>query len=87
MRFDSVEGTKIMVDFVSTIGYYINIGHVAQLDRATDFYSVGRGFESFRDRHFMGVGVGTQGGLINLLAADYRSRLGSNPSTPTNLPH
>jgi len=32
-----------------------------------------------------GVGVGTQGGLISLSAADYRSRLGSNPSTPTIL--
>jgi len=32
-----------------------------------------------------GVGVGTQGGFINLSAADYRSRLGSNPSTPTIL--
>ena len=31
----------------------------------------------------MGVGVGTQGELIPLSAADYRSRLGSNPSTPT----
>jgi hypothetical protein len=33
----------------------------------------------------MGVGVGTQGGFINLSAADYRSRGGSNPSTPTKL--
>jgi len=32
-----------------------------------------------------GVGVGTQGGLISLSAADYRSRLGSNPSAPTIL--
>ena len=32
-----------------------------------------------------GVGVGTRGGLISLSAADYRSRLGSNPSTPTIL--
>lgn len=32
----------------------------------------------------MGVGVGTQGGFINLLAADYRSRLDSISSTPTN---
>jgi len=33
----------------------------------------------------MEVGVGTQGGLINLLAPDQRSRLGSTPSTSTNL--
>lgn len=31
----------------------------------------------------MGDGVGTQGGLINLSAADYRSREGSIPSSPT----
>lgn len=31
----------------------------------------------------MGVGVGTQGGLINLSAADNRSRKGSNPLAPT----
>ena len=31
-----------------------------------------------------GVGVGTQGELIPLLAADYRSRQGSNPCTPTS---
>ena len=30
------------------------------------------------------VGVGTQGGLINLSAADYRSREGSIPSASTN---
>jgi len=30
------------------------------------------------------VGVGTQGELIPLLAADYRSRQGSNPCTPTS---
>lgn len=35
-------------------------------------------------RHFMGVGVGTQGGLINLSAADYRSRPDSISGTPTN---
>ena len=33
-----------------------------------------------------GVGVGTQGELIPLSAADYRSREGSIPSAPTNLP-
>lgn len=32
-----------------------------------------------------GVGVGTQEGLINPLALDRCSRLGSKPSTPTNL--
>jgi len=32
----------------------------------------------------MGVGVGTQGELIPLSAADYRSRLGLNPSMLTN---
>ena len=31
-----------------------------------------------------GVGVGTQEGRINPLALDWCSRLGSNPSTPTN---
>ena len=31
----------------------------------------------------MEVGVGTQGGLIILLAPDQRSRLGSTPSTST----
>jgi len=31
----------------------------------------------------LGVGVGTQGVLIRLSAADYRSRQGSNPCTPT----
>ena len=32
-----------------------------------------------------GVGVGTQEGLINPLAVDDCSRLGSKPSTPTKL--
>ena len=31
----------------------------------------------------MGDGVGTQGGLIILSAPDQRSRLGSNPGSPT----
>ena len=31
-----------------------------------------------------GGGCKTQEGLINPLAADYRSRLGALPSTPTN---
>ena len=34
-------------------------------------------------KRIKGVGVGTQGELIPLSAADYRSRLGSIPSTPT----
>ncbi len=33
----------------------------------------------------MGVGVGTQGGLITLSAVDDRSRQGSNPWAPTNI--
>lgn len=37
-------------------------------------------------RKIKGVGVGTQGELIPLSAADYRSREGSIPSAPTNLP-
>lgn len=65
----------------------IQIGSVVQLDRTGDFYSQGRGFESFRDRHFCGGGCKTQEGLINPLAADYRSRPGALPGTPTKCQH
>ena len=33
--------------------------------------------------YYLGVGVGTRERLISALAADYRSRPGSNPGTPT----
>ena len=37
------------------INYYLKSRHapVAQLDRASDFESAGRGFESLRARHFL----------------------------------
>ena len=43
--------SKYHVRVVASRKGYKRKGRVAQLDRATDFYSVGRGFESFRDRH------------------------------------
>ena len=43
--------TKYHARVVASRKGYKRKGRVAQLDRATDFYSVGRGFESFRDRH------------------------------------
>ena len=41
----------LLLDKYHNLPYIIHNGPLAQLDRATDFYSVGRAFKSLRDRH------------------------------------
>jgi len=46
-----LRSAKYRARVVASRKAYKRKGRLAQLDRATDFYSVGRGFESFGGRH------------------------------------
>src|SRR3954465_10134396 len=94
-------GTRLggEADFSYFRWYKAGHGPIAQLDRVTDFYSVGCRFESCWDRHFQAEKPGKSNGLrcraISLVHAStrpYAGRCGpltadAGPKLPDKLPN